>query len=116
MSRRAMSEQTFLVLTVLAEGALHGYGIVRAVGELSRQRVVLRVGTLYGVLDRLCADGLVELDSEQVHNGRLRRYYRITDEGLTTLAGETARRSEAVRAATDRLRVRGLLPGSGGTA
>ncbi|ASU77881.1 PadR family transcriptional regulator [Actinopolyspora erythraea] len=111
-----MSEQTFLVLTVLAAESLHGYGIVRAVGELSQQRVVLRVGTLYGVLDRLCADGLVELDSEQVHNGRLRRYYRITDEGLTTLAGETARRSEAVRAATDRLRVRGLLPGTGGTA
>ncbi|MGJ7907057.1 PadR family transcriptional regulator [Actinopolyspora sp. H202] len=116
MTRRAMSEQSFLVLTVLADGPLHGYGIVRAVSELSRQRVVLRVGTLYGVIDRLCSDGLVELDSEQVHNGRLRRYYRITDNGLTTLVGETARRSDAVRAATERLRTRGLQPESGGTA
>ena len=32
----------------------------------------LRVGTLYGVLDRLVADGLAERDREEVHQGRLR--------------------------------------------
>ncbi|GAA2805091.1 hypothetical protein GCM10010470_45370 [Saccharopolyspora taberi] len=103
-----MSEQTFLVLTVLAEGALHGYGIVQAVSALSEQRVVLRVGTLYGVLDRLSDDGLVGLDREEVHNGRLRRYYRLTEEGLTALARETSARAATARVAADRLRARGI--------
>ena len=32
-------------------------------------------------LDRLCSAGLVEPDREEVADGRLRRYYRLTDEG-----------------------------------
>lgn len=55
-----MSEQTFLVLTALADEPMHGYGIVRAAEEVSAGEVHLRVGTLYGALDRLVADGLVE--------------------------------------------------------
>ncbi|QUH06039.1 helix-turn-helix transcriptional regulator [Saccharopolyspora erythraea] len=111
-----MSEQTFLVLTVLAEGPLHGYGIVRAVSELSDEQVVLRVGTLYGVLDRLSADGLVGLDREEVHNGRLRRYYRLTEDGMTALSREAAHRAETAQVATQRLRARGFRPAPGGGA
>ncbi|MQA09894.1 MAG: hypothetical protein GEU98_15345 [Pseudonocardiaceae bacterium] len=35
----------------------HGYGTVREVAGLSDGRVQLKVGTLYGVLDRLVGDG-----------------------------------------------------------
>ncbi|WP_033439940.1 PadR family transcriptional regulator [Saccharothrix sp. NRRL B-16314] len=104
-----MSEQVFLVLTALAEEPLHGYAIVRAVEGLSEGRMRLRVGTLYGVLDRLVAEGLAERDREEVHQGRLRRYYRLTDPGVRVLSAEVARLSANVRAASSVLRARGAL-------
>ncbi|ONI86649.1 PadR family transcriptional regulator [Saccharothrix sp. ALI-22-I] len=104
-----MSEQAFLVLTALAEEPLHGYAIVRAVEGLSEGRMVLRVGTLYGVLDRLVVEGLAEREREEVHQGRLRRYYRLTDAGVRALSAEVARLSANVRAASSVLRARGAL-------
>ncbi|WP_367128229.1 PadR family transcriptional regulator [Saccharothrix sp. HUAS TT1] len=106
---RGISEQVFLVLTALAEEPLHGYAIVRAVEGLSEGRMRLRVGTLYGVLDRLVAEGLAERDREEVHQGRLRRYYRLTDAGVRVLSAEVARLSANVRAASSVLRARGAL-------
>lgn len=111
MSDRPLSEQTYLVLTALAAETRHGYAVIRAVEELSGGRVTLRVGTLYGVLDRLALDGLAEVDHEEVHQGRLRRYYRLTDAGLRLFAEETARLSANVRAAAEVLRARGRHPG-----
>ncbi|MEU5697215.1 PadR family transcriptional regulator [Actinosynnema sp. NPDC020468] len=103
-----MSEQAFLVLTALAGQPRHGYAIVRAVEELSEGRTVLRVGTLYGVLDRLVVEGLAEREREEVHQGRLRRYYRLTDAGVRALSAEVARLSSNVRAASAVLRARGV--------
>jgi len=105
----SVSEQAFLVLTALTNEPQHGYAIVSTVRELSEGRVELRVGTLYGVLDRLSADGMIELDREEVHQGRLRRYYRPTDAGLSLLATETARLTANARVANTALRTRGLL-------
>lgn len=104
MAGVGMSEQAFFVLTALVGEPRHGYGVVREVAELSDGRVDLRVGTLYGVLDRLTGDGLVELDREEVANGRLRRYYRITDAGRRRLAGEVERQAANARVAGARLR------------
>ena len=99
-----MTEPAFFVLTALADGPRHGYGIVHDVAEASQGRVRLRVGTLYGVLDRLVAAGLVELDREEVHAGRLRRYYRLTEAGWRALIEDVARQEANVRLATGRLR------------
>jgi DNA-binding PadR family transcriptional regulator len=100
----AVTEPTFFVLTALAEAPRHGYGIVREVAEMSGGRVRLRVGTLYGVLDRLVDQGLVEPDREEVHSGRLRRYYRLTESGRRSLAEDAARQRANARLATRRLR------------
>ena len=81
-----MQEATFLILTSLAEGSQHGYGIINDVTEISGGRVRLRAGTLYTALDRLRVDGLVEVDGEEVVEGRLRRYYRLTPDGTKLLA------------------------------
>jgi DNA-binding PadR family transcriptional regulator len=113
MSDRALSEQVFLVLTALAETPQHGYGIVQSVQTLSEGRMRLRVGTLYGALDRLVADGWAELDREEIHQGRLRRYYRLTNSGVQVLAAETARLAANVRAAKAVLRARGIATNGG---
>ncbi|MDO3701704.1 helix-turn-helix transcriptional regulator [Micromonospora sp. C28SCA-DRY-2] len=101
-----LREPTFLILTALAGEPLHGYGLIREVAALSEGRVSLRPGTLYGALDRLVDAGLVEVDREEVVDGRLRRYYRLSPAGSTTLAAETERLRRNVEAATARLRGR----------
>ncbi|WP_091667827.1 PadR family transcriptional regulator [Micromonospora auratinigra] len=101
-----MREPTFLILTALAAGPRHGYGIIQEVTVLSEQRVTLLPGTLYTALDRLTAQGLVEPDREEVVDGRLRRYYRLTPDGVTALRTETARLRQLATAAETRLRAR----------
>jgi PadR family transcriptional regulator len=103
---RVLSEPAFFVLTALVDQPRHGYGIVGEVAQLSGGRVHLKIGTLYGVLDRLVGEGLVEPDREEVANGRLRRYYRLTESGGRALAAEAARHAANARAATARLRAR----------
>jgi PadR family transcriptional regulator PadR len=105
----AITEPAFFILTALVDLPRHGYGIVGEVAKLSEGRVQLKVGTLYGVLDRLVRDGLVELDREEIERGRLRRYYRLTEAGRRDLADEAARHAANARAALDRLR--GWQPG-----
>ena len=80
-----LREPTFLILAAVAPLPLHGYGIIRAVEQLSAGRVRLRAGTLYAALDRLERDGALAVDCEEVVDGRLRRYYAITDAGLGVL-------------------------------
>lgn len=99
-----MRETTFLILTALAGGPMHGYGVIREVAELSAGRVKLLPGTLYTALDRLAAQGLVEREREEVRDGRLRRYYQLTFNGLAALGVETARFRELATAAEQRLR------------
>ena len=103
-----MREPTFLILTCLVEGPQHGYAILAEVRRISGGRVDLRAGTLYAVLDRLRADGLAEVDHEELVRSRLRRYYRLTALGAQRLAEETARMRDNVEAATARLRRAGL--------
>ncbi|WP_225224285.1 PadR family transcriptional regulator [Cellulomonas sp. JH27-2] len=105
-----MSEQAYFVMLALAEEPRHGYGVVQAVKDLSDDRVRLGAGTLYGILDRLVEAGFAEASGEVVVDGRLRRYYRLTDEGLGVLTAETDR----LRALTRRAqRVLGSRPALG---
>jgi DNA-binding PadR family transcriptional regulator len=109
MTGRAMQEATFLILTALADGSQHGYGIITEVQEISGGRVRLRAGTLYTALDRLRADGLIGVDREEIAGGRLRRYYRLTPEGTSRLAAEAARLQANAAAALTRLRPSGMV-------
>jgi PadR family transcriptional regulator PadR len=102
----AVQEPTFLILTALAAGPLHGYGVMREVEALSPDRGRLRAGTLYAALDRLTDAGLVEVDREEAVEGRLRRYYRLTDAGATALHTEIARMRRQATTAAARLRTR----------
>src|SRR4051812_20960632 len=106
-----MQEPTFLILTALAGEPLHGYGIIQQVSLLSDDRVRLRPGTLYGALDRLVESGLVHSDREEIVEGRLRRYYRLTDTGAAELAEEAGRLQANVQAATSRLKEWQAAPG-----
>src|SRR5215207_8122089 len=89
-----MREPTFFVLTALLPAPLHGYGIIKAVEEMSDGRVRLRAGTLYAALERLETAGCVELDREESEGGPPRRYYRLTPAGVDLLEAERKRLAE----------------------
>jgi PadR family transcriptional regulator PadR len=114
MAERTMTEQAFFILTALVDGPRHGYGIIGEAAELSGGRVALKIGTLYGVLDRLAADGLIELDREEPHQGRLRRYYRLTERGRDSLSAEVERQAANARAASRKLRAHRPAGAEGG--
>ncbi|HEY3734923.1 MAG TPA: helix-turn-helix transcriptional regulator [Streptosporangiaceae bacterium] len=113
MSERSLQEPTFLILTALAAGAQHGYGIMTDVLRISDGRVRLRAGTLYAALDRLSTDGLVEVDREEVVDARLRRYYRLTSAGAERLAAEVRHLRANTAAAAARLGMSGGPAASG---
>jgi DNA-binding PadR family transcriptional regulator len=97
---KAMREPTFWILTALVQQPRHGYGVIQEVGALSEEQVRLQAGTLYAALDRLCAEGLVEVDHDETVDGRERRYYRLSPDGVTALDAETERlRRNALTAA-----------------
>ena len=104
-----MQEATFLILTALAGGTQHGYGIITDVERISDERVRLRAGTLYTALERLRTDRLVEVDREEIVDGRLRRYYRLTAVGQERLAAEAARLQANALVAMSRLDAVGVL-------
>ena len=113
------SEQTILILSALADRPRHGYGVIVEVATMTDGRVTLRAGTLYGALDRLAGQGLVARDRDEVENGRLRRYYTLTDTGAEALRTQSERMAAAVKAATGRLALRpgfGEAPGFGALA
>lgn len=106
MPNTPLREPTFLILTALAARPQHGYAILRDVEEISGGRVSLQAGTLYTALDRLSTQGWVDVDREEVVDGRLRRYYRLTEPGATRLAAEVKKLQAHTRAARQRLRTR----------
>lgn len=102
-----LSAVDFHVLLVLARKKLHGYAILKAVEVESGGAVSPEVGSLYRVLARMMAEGLVEetaapTSAPRVHRGRTRRYYRLTREGRTLLKAEARRLASAVEIARDR--------------
>jgi PadR family transcriptional regulator PadR len=98
-----MREPTYFILAALVDGPSHGYGIIHEASSLSDGRVRLTAGTLYGALERLAAEGLVEPEREEVVNGRRRRYFRLTGTGERALSEETERMRASAEAVHDRL-------------
>src|SRR6201996_8021051 len=96
----AMREPTYFVLASLLRGPLHGYAIIKRAEDLSGGRVPLSTGTLYTALDRLTADGHVELVREETVAGWIRRSYGLTEAGAATLRAEAQRMAQAAAVVT----------------
>jgi PadR family transcriptional regulator PadR len=85
-----------VVLASLRDEPGHGYATIGRLRERTGGELVLLEGTLYPVLHRLEAAGLVASDWTTVR-GRRRRVYRLTRRGAAALAERTAAWREAVR-------------------
>src|ERR1700730_4758577 len=96
------------VLVALAGDDLHGYAILKEVQLRTGGKVRLSTGTLYGIIKRLLADGLiVERRSRpaEAEDDERRRYYRLTAQGRELAAAEAERMDEVLSIA----RARNLL-------
>ncbi|MFI8930409.1 PadR family transcriptional regulator [Streptomyces sp. NPDC053474] len=107
MSERGMQELALLLLTALANAPRHGYAIAQEVKVITDGRVVPRTGALYGALDRLLEEGLIEVQSEEVVGGRARRTFALTASGRERLAAEAERLAATAREAMRRLEAGG---------
>ena len=75
-----------LILAVLRDGPAHGYAVIEELKRRSDGAFALAEGTVYPVLHRLEADGVLS-SSWSTAAGRRRRVYRLTRRGRR-LAGE----------------------------
>jgi DNA-binding PadR family transcriptional regulator len=87
----------FHVLLSLAEGEKHGYAILKEVEQRTGGEVTLSTGTLYGIIKRLLADGLVRQSAAGSDDRRTA--YRLTAFGRRVAVAEAARLRSLVAAA-----------------
>ena len=98
----------FHILLALADAERHGYGIIKEVSMRTDGRVQMGPGTLYGLIKRMLAEGLIEESEERPDpetDDERRRYYRLTDFGHRVAAAEAQRLAQMVRVA----RAKGLF-------
>ncbi len=81
-----MTEAMYYVLLTL-RNPHHGYQLMNAVKDISKGRVQMGPGTLYGVLTRMQGDGLIQMIED---DGR-RKTYAITTAGKRALKQEYER-------------------------
>jgi transcriptional regulator len=78
-----------LILSVLEEGAHHGYGVARRIEDLSGGALTVEEGSLYPALRRMVEGGYIAADWGVSENNRRARFYRLSSLGRTRLAAET---------------------------
>lgn len=76
-----------LILSLLKEKECYGYELIKLLKERSNHIFELKEGTLYPILHRLENEGFIVSMNKEV-NGRTRRYYKISEQGLRQLAQE----------------------------
>ena len=90
-----LAPRDLLILAVLAEGPLHGYGIIKAVEARSEAGVLLDPANLYRVLRRMRRMRWIQ-EGEAGADAR-RRTYEITRGGKTLLSAELTRLEKLLR-------------------
>ena len=86
-----------IILKLLDEGGkMYGYEITQKVKELTKGDLQITEGALYPALHKLEADGLLEVEVAKVDN-RLRKYYRLTEQGEKETVNRLAELEEFIR-------------------
>ncbi len=69
-----------LLLKLLSEKDMYGYEMIETMSSRSNNIFELKVGTLYPLLHSMVQSGYLTSYSQEA-NGKLRKYYQITDKG-----------------------------------
>lgn len=87
-----LTEALFYILLAVRKPN-HGYGITQEVEEMTKGRVVLGAGTLYGAIQSLVKKEWIRVYSEETES-RKKKEYLITDLGREIFQEETKRLEE----------------------
>ena len=104
-----LTAAVFQILLALYEEEQHGYKIMKTVASNSGGKFTLRLGTLYGTIKRMLADGMIEEAGERPDpslDDERRRYYKLTELGKKLVYAEAERLDILVASA----RIKKLLP------
>ena len=93
-NKNALTEVVFYILLSL-DSPLHGYGIMQNVKDISKGRVDLGPGTLYGAINTMLSKGWIEHIKDQSESRK--KEYQITDECRRIVANEIIRLEELCR-------------------
>ena len=77
-----------IVLEVLTERPLHGYGIAQRIQDLSKRLLQVEEGSLYPALYRMEKKGWIASEWGRTETGRRARVYSLTPEGEIHLGEE----------------------------
>ncbi len=77
-----------LILALLEERDRHGYELAKLIERRSDGALAFHVASLYPTLYRLERRGLIQGRWVEREGARRRRYYRLTPQGLNTLAAQ----------------------------
>jgi PadR family transcriptional regulator PadR len=77
-----------IILSILLSGENYGYQIIQSVKRTTGGKLEWSDGMLYPVLHRLEKDGFISSQWKISDGGRLRKYYRLTDQGKEELKAE----------------------------
>jgi PadR family transcriptional regulator PadR len=80
-----------LILKAVSLGALHGYGVLLRIQQISGEELVIQQGSLYPALYRLEHQGAIASEWGESDNNRRAKYYRLTALGRARLGEETKR-------------------------
>ena len=92
----------FHMLLALWDGERHGYALKREILRRTEGKLNLGSGALYGSINRMLAQGLIEESDERPDphlDDERRRYYRITSLGRRAASAEASRLRRLVRLA-----------------
>lgn len=88
--------QTIILKLLEEHDKMYGYEITQRVKELTKGELKITEGALYPALHKLEAEGF--LDTEVVNIGnRLRKYYRLTEQGTKESASKLAELEDFLR-------------------
>ena len=79
-----------LILKAVSLRALHGYGVLLRIHQISDDALEIPQGSLYPALYRLEHQGLLATEWGQSDNNRRAKYYTLTSAGRRRLREETA--------------------------
>ena len=74
-----------LILKAVSLGALHGYGIIQRLRQMSGEMLEVEQGSLYPALYRIERKGWIEASWGLSDNQRRAKFYRLTPEGRRQL-------------------------------
>ena len=87
-----------LVLKAVSLGALHGYGVLLRVQQITGEAFDIEQGALYPALYRLEAQGFLATEWGISENNRRAKYYRLTPAGRKRLREEEAEWTHVAKA------------------